>query len=50
MAIQDKDFIERQMETTAKGLGKFLDLAEFEALFTKKEDQENQDESDEEKA
>lgn len=40
MAIQDKDFIERQVETTAKGLAKFLDLAEIEALFHKKEDEQ----------
>lgn len=49
MAIQDKDFIEKQIETTAKGLEKFLELSEIEALFTKKEDEKVLQNDNEEK-
>lgn len=48
MAIRDKDFIERQVETTVKGLSKFLDLSEIDALFSKKEDEKDEPNDDEE--
>lgn len=44
MALRDKDFIEKQAETAAKGLSKFLDMAELDALFKKKEDEQGQTE------
>lgn len=50
MAIQDKDFIERQVETTVKGLSKFLDLSEINALFNKKDDEKNTENHEEEQA
>lgn len=48
MAIQDKDFIERQVETTAKGLAKFLDLVEIDSLFNKKKDETKSTEDEKE--
>lgn len=48
MAIQDKDFIERQVETTIKGLSKFLDTSEINTLFNKKDDEQEVENDEEE--
>lgn len=43
MAIEDKDFIEKQIETGVKGLSKFFDVEQLEGLFKQKAEQQKQE-------